>query len=67
MSSPRKILETLFSRAGVVIGGQNPWDITVTDERFFLRVLREKNLGLGKPTWTAGGTVASRMNSYAAS
>lgn len=48
MSSPRKIVETLFSRAGVVIGGQNPWDITVTDERFFLRVLREKNLGLGE-------------------
>jgi cyclopropane-fatty-acyl-phospholipid synthase len=48
MSSPRQIVETVLSRAGVAIGGQNPWDITVNDERFFLRVLREKNLGLGE-------------------
>jgi len=38
----------LFSRAGIAIGGTNPWDITVNDERFFARVLREKNLGLGE-------------------
>jgi cyclopropane-fatty-acyl-phospholipid synthase len=42
------MVETLFSRAGVTVGGTNPWDITVTDERFFTRVLREKNLGLGE-------------------
>ena len=48
MSSSRKMVETLFSRAGVTVGGTNPWDITVTDERFFTRVLREKNLGLGE-------------------
>jgi cyclopropane-fatty-acyl-phospholipid synthase len=48
MSSPRQMVETVLARAGVVIGGQNPWDITVNDERFFLRALREKNLGLGE-------------------
>jgi cyclopropane-fatty-acyl-phospholipid synthase len=48
MTRHRQIVETLFSRAGVTIGGANPWDITVNDERFFARVLREKNLGLGE-------------------
>ena len=48
MSRAREIVETLLSRAGVVIGGANPWDITVNDERFFVRVLREKSLGLGE-------------------
>jgi len=48
VSSPRKIVETLFARVGVAIGGMNPWDITVNDERFFARVLGEKNLGLGE-------------------
>lgn len=48
MSGPREIIESLFSQAGVAIGGANPWDITVHDERFFARVLQEKNLGLGE-------------------
>ena len=48
MTSQKQIVETLLTRAGVTIGGQNPWDITVNDERFFQRVLREKNLGLGE-------------------
>ncbi|MCU0858930.1 MAG: hypothetical protein MUC65_11070 [Pontiellaceae bacterium] len=48
MIRPRQMVETLLSRAGVAIGGINPWDITVHDDRFFARVLREKNLGLGE-------------------
>jgi cyclopropane-fatty-acyl-phospholipid synthase len=48
MTRHKQIVETLFSRAGVTIGGPNPWDITVNDERFFKRVLREKNMGLGE-------------------
>jgi cyclopropane-fatty-acyl-phospholipid synthase len=42
------MLENLLSRAGVAINGPHPWDITVHDERFFARVLRAKNLGLGE-------------------
>ncbi len=48
MSRHRQMVETLLARAGVTVGGSNPWDITVRDERFFVRVLREKNLGLGE-------------------
>jgi cyclopropane-fatty-acyl-phospholipid synthase len=48
MTNHQQIVEPLLSRAGVAIGGTNPWDITVNDERFFARVLREKNLGLGE-------------------
>jgi cyclopropane-fatty-acyl-phospholipid synthase len=48
MARHRPMVENVFSRAGVAIDGTNPWDITVHDERFFARVLREKNLGLGE-------------------
>jgi cyclopropane-fatty-acyl-phospholipid synthase len=44
----RQMVEALLSSAGVAVGGTHPWDIVVHDERFFGRVLREKNLGLGE-------------------
>ena len=48
MASPEKIIKTLLARAGVAVGGSNPWDIIVHDERFYARVLRYQNLGLGE-------------------
>jgi cyclopropane-fatty-acyl-phospholipid synthase len=48
MTRHRQMIEALLSRAGVAVGGTNPWDITVNDGRFFARVLREKSLGLGE-------------------
>lgn len=48
MTRHREMVESVLSRAGVAIDGKNPWDITVHDERFFARVLMEKNLGLGE-------------------
>jgi cyclopropane-fatty-acyl-phospholipid synthase len=48
MTRHRQMVESVLSGAGVAIDGTNPWDITVHDERFFARVLREKNLGLGE-------------------
>ncbi|WP_343217571.1 cyclopropane fatty acyl phospholipid synthase [Cloacibacillus sp. An23] len=44
---PSIIIEKLKS-AGVTIGGPEPWDPQVRDERFYGRVMREKNLGLGE-------------------
>ena len=38
----------LVEHAGIHINGKEPWDITVHDDRFFGRVLGEKNLGLGE-------------------
>ncbi len=44
----RRIIEHCLERAGVAIGGQNPWDLRVHDDRLCARVLREKSLGLGE-------------------
>jgi len=43
-SSVRKLLEY----AGIAVNGYRPWDIRVKDDRWFGRVWREKNLGLGE-------------------
>jgi len=38
----------LLAHADIVINGPNPWDIQVHDKRWYSRVLRDKNLGLGE-------------------
>jgi cyclopropane-fatty-acyl-phospholipid synthase len=48
MNRQKQIVEELLSLVGVAVNGHNPWDIQVKDERFFARVLRDKNLGLGE-------------------
>ena len=45
---PRTILERLLARADVAIDGDRPWDIRVHDDRFYSRVIRNGNLGLGE-------------------
>ena len=47
-TSSETALRELFALAEVEIGGSNPWDIQVSDPRFYPRVLQEKQLGLGK-------------------
>jgi cyclopropane-fatty-acyl-phospholipid synthase len=41
-------MERLFNEAGITINGPNPWDITVHNEEFYHRVLRQGSLGLGE-------------------
>lgn len=41
-------IKEILSQAGITVGGDMPWDIRVTDERFYHRVLREGSLGLGE-------------------
>lgn len=48
MQNPKQMIETMFSQAGVTLNGTNPWDMHVNDDRLYVRVLREKNLGLGE-------------------
>jgi len=48
MDRQKRIIEELTSLAGVSINGREPWDIQVKDGRFYARVLRDKNLGLGE-------------------
>lgn len=48
MNRYKKLVEELLTLAGVTINGPQPWDIQVRDDRFYARVLRNKNLGLGE-------------------
>jgi cyclopropane-fatty-acyl-phospholipid synthase len=42
------ILRDLLAQAGVTVGGDQPWDIQVHDERLWARVLRDGTLGAGE-------------------
>ncbi len=42
------IIRQLLQSAGIEVNGSNPWDIQVNDPRFYSRVLREVELGLGE-------------------
>jgi len=48
MSRHEQIVGELLNGIGVTIGGPNPWDIQVKDDRMYARALRDKNLGLGE-------------------
>ncbi|TAK05410.1 cyclopropane fatty acyl phospholipid synthase [Patescibacteria group bacterium] len=47
-SRSRRRVEELLAGTGVVINGQNPWDIRVHDDRLFARVLADGSLGFGE-------------------
>jgi len=44
----RELLLNILSDTGITLNGSNPWDIKVTDDRFYQRVLRHGSLGLGE-------------------
>src|SRR3990167_6940708 len=46
-SAKKFVIET-FARAGIEIGGKNPWDITVHNEAFYPEVVAKGSLGLGE-------------------
>ncbi len=43
-----EIVAELLAQTGVRIDGPNPWDIQVKDDRWYSRIWKEKNLGLGE-------------------
>jgi cyclopropane-fatty-acyl-phospholipid synthase len=43
-----RIIKKVLGGAGVVVNGDNPWDIKVNNSRFYHRVLTEGSLGLGE-------------------
>ena len=47
-SDSEAIIRDLLAEAGVEVNGSHPWDIQVRDDRFYDRVLREVELGLGE-------------------
>lgn len=48
MADAESVVGELLAHAGVTLGGDAPVDITVHDERFFDRVLSDRELGLGE-------------------
>lgn len=46
--SSKEIVTDILLTAGIRINGSEPWDIQVSDERFYKRVLGEGTLGLGE-------------------
>ncbi len=48
LTQSEKIIRQLLGSAGIEVNGKNPWDIQVHDPRFYNRVLREVELGLGE-------------------
>lgn len=48
VSDPKEIVTELLSRADVQVGGNRPWDISVHNEAFYARVIKEGSLGLGE-------------------
>ena len=47
-SLARRAMAGRLERAGIAVGGGNPWDLQVHDERVWLRILRDHSLGLGE-------------------
>ena len=43
-----ELVREALANAGIVVGGSDPWDITVHDERFYQRLLRDGTLGFGE-------------------
>ncbi|OHV12943.1 cyclopropane fatty acyl phospholipid synthase [Kushneria phosphatilytica] len=44
----RHVIERMLEGTGIVLNGNNPWDIRVRNPRFFSRVIRNGSLGLGE-------------------
>ncbi len=43
-----ELVRDALAQAGITVGGHEPWDITVHDERFYQRLLRDGTLGFGE-------------------
>ena len=57
-ASSKKLVEELLGHAGIELNGPAPSDLQIHDERFFDRVVRDRELGLGEAYqegwWSAG-------------
>ena len=53
----------LLDGAGVTVGGNQPYDIQIHDDRFWRRVLRDRELGLGE-TYQEGWWDAIRVDEF---
>ena len=59
----RDIVRDFFAPAGIVINGNQPWDIHVECDKFYKRVLRDGNLGLGE-TYMDGWWECEKLDEF---
>lgn len=59
----RGIIQETLHPAGIVIDGPNPWDMHITDTRFYKKVLGEGSLGLGE-SFMHGWWDCSRLDEF---
>lgn len=59
----KNIVEKLLKQAGIAIGGNDPWDIQVHDDRFYYEVARAPSLGLGE-TYVEGWWDCNRIDEF---
>src|SRR5436190_23308423 len=48
MDKYEKMVRELLELADITINGKNPWDIQVTDDRLYKRVLTDGSIGAGE-------------------
>lgn len=44
----KRLVKEILEPSGITINGDNPWDPQIKDERAYMRVARERTLGLGE-------------------
>jgi cyclopropane-fatty-acyl-phospholipid synthase len=59
----RKIIEEILSAAGITVNGEKPWDIRVSDERFYQHVFCKGSLGLGE-SYMEGWWECERLDDF---
>ncbi len=59
----RSVVEGLLGQAGIRLGGDQPWDLHVQDERFFARVLSGGTLAAGE-TYLDGWWDVPRLDEF---
>ena len=60
-SQAHYVVEEIAAFAGISINGHRPWDITVHDNSFYDRVLKDQSLGLGE-SYMAGWWDSQRLD-----
>jgi cyclopropane-fatty-acyl-phospholipid synthase len=63
MKKEKEVVATLVAKAGVVINGDNPWDMQVHNEDLYSRILRQPFLGLGE-SYMDGWWDAPRLDEF---
>lgn len=59
----KEIIQTILQPAGIVLDGDNPWDIRIKNEQFFQRVFSDGSVGLGE-SFMSGWWDCDRLDEF---